>query len=458
MKSSHFSSHCVLILFLLSTCWSSPGADWPRFLGPNGDGTSPETGLISSWNQKDGVPILWTQAVGTGYAAPAVLGNRLVVHHRTGREERVDCLDATTGKTLWSHAYPSQYQDPFGYNNGPRCSPTLTTNRVYTYGAEGHLACLDMQTGKPVWTRETGKEWNVPEAFFGVGSTPLLHGNTLFVMVGGQPNAGVVALDASTGKTLWTAVGRDTWDGTPKIDWRGTPPVQWTGFEKIASYASPVLATLHGNPTLISLTRQGLVLQDPSNGEVLCHHWFRARINESVNAANPVILGNRIFFSSAYYGEGSVLIDINEGRRTYQRVWRDDVLEIHWSTPILHQGHLYAFSGRNEPDARFRCVEWETANLKWDRDESWAKYSTKTPDKYGRGSLILADGKLIALGEGGLLGLFEPSSSKPIERGRWQVPKLHYPCWAAPVLSNGRLFLRSEQWLTCLDFRDPARK
>ena len=127
------------------------------------------------------------------------------------------------------------------------------------------------------------------------------------------------------------------------------------------------------------------------------------------------------------------------------------VLEIHWSTPLYHDGYLYAFSGRNEPDARFRCVELKTGRLMWDREESWPAHSTPQPKVYGRGSMIMADGKLIALGEGGLLGLFKPNMNRADELARFQVPQLQHPCWAAPVLANKRLFLRSEDQLVCLN-------
>src|SRR5437868_3236160 len=179
-------------------CSCLHAADWPRFLGPDGDNISPETGLVENWST-NGLPLVWQKEVGSGYSAPSVLGNRLVLHHRVGNEEVVECFDATNGASLWRYAYSTAFTDPFGYNNGPRCTPTLTSNRCYTFGAEGRLCCLDMQTGKLVWQRETAKEWTVPEPFFGVGSTPLLDGDRLITMVGGQPNSAVVAFDAHTG-------------------------------------------------------------------------------------------------------------------------------------------------------------------------------------------------------------------------------------------------------------------
>ena len=124
----------------------------------------------------------------------------------------------------------------------------------------------------------------------------------------------------------------------------------------------------------------------------------------------------------------------------------------------MEKGHLYAFTGRNEPDAHFRCVELATGDVKWDRDEGWpngghAKLGEgdKPPDVFGRGSAILADGKLIVLGEAGLLGLFKPNTGKIEELARWQVPQMRYPCWAAPVLAERLLYLRDEDHLVCYD-------
>ncbi len=128
------------------------------------------------------------------------------------------------------------------------------------------------------------------------------------------------------------------------------------------------------------------------------------------------------------------------------------MLELHFNTPVLHHGFLYAFSGRNEPDATFRCVELRTGSLKWSRNEGWPVRSSRQPPVYGRGSVILADGKLIVLGEGGRLGLFRPNPERPDEICAWQVPQLNYPCWTGPVLAQRRLYLRSEDQLVCLHF------
>jgi outer membrane protein assembly factor BamB len=466
-------SVCLAAALAGSALLDCTADDWPRFLGVHGDNKSSETGLLENF-PTNGVPIAWEKKVGTGYSAPSIRHGQVVLHHRVGPEETVESFEAATGQSQWRYGYPSSFVDPYGYNNGPRCTPLLTSNRCYTFGAEGKLLCLDLKTGKLIWQRDTARDWNIPEAFFGVGSTPLLEGDKLIVMIGGQPNSGVVALDANNGRTIWENVGRTNWTGVISLGWRAEIPYRWTGQEKQASYSSPVAATIHGQRHVLCLMRQGLVSLNPTNGAINFSRWFQSFANDSVNAMVPVVQDDLILISAAYYRAGAVLLRVKPDGKSFDEAWRiphhpmdprdrdaetgrwkQPVLEIHWNTPVLHDGFLYAYSGRNEPDATFRCVEFKTGKLMWSRDERWAGHpppNTKAqPSVFGRGSAILADGKLITLGEGGLLGMFKPNSNQCEEISRWQVPSLHFPCWAAPVLSNKKLYLRSENQLICLD-------
>jgi hypothetical protein len=231
-----------------------------------------------------------------------------------------------------------------------------------------------------------------------------------------------------------------------------------------------VAATIHGRRQLLCLMRQGLVSLNPTNGEVNFKRWFQSPVNESVNAMNPIVAGDLVLLSTAYYRLGAVALRVNPDGRSFSEAWRNPqnpyerdvitgeypspVLEVHFTTPVLHNGFLYAFSGRNEPDASFRCVEFKTGKLKWARNEGWRAHSTPQPAVFGRGSAILADDKLIVLGEGGRLGLFRPNPEQVEELCAWQVPSLRYPCWAGPVLAGKRLYLRSEDRLVCLDFSE----
>lgn len=449
----------VSVALVLGACSGSElcADNWSKFLGERGDSTSSETNLVERWDAS-GPKLSWSVPIGTGYSAPSVRGNRLFVHHRKADKEIVDCLDASTGTKIWSYAYQSDFVDPFGYNNGPRATPLVTEDHCFTLGAEGKLLCLNVASGKKVWERDTNKEWTIPQAFFGVGSSPLIHSNKLVVMIGGQPNSGVVAVSPQTGKTIWESVGLSNWQAKPMHGWPGELKVEWKLHEKQASYASPVPAIIHGKERILCLMRQGLVAIDPSNGLVDDSFWFRARVNESVNASNPIVLENGIFISSAYYRSGSVMLDVDPKDRRFVERWRSPQIETHWMTPIVLNGVIYAFSGRNEPDARLICFDLRSAKLLWSQDQSWQKHSSEPVAKYGRGSIIFADKKLIVLGETGLLGIYKPNIETPTEVCRFKPPMLNYPCWTAPILSAGHLFLRSEEALVCYDLRAPSAK
>ena len=449
------------LVVALALCLSAFADDWPEFMGPRRDQTSAESGLIDTF-PPSGPKLVFEKQVGTGYSAPSIRGEAMVVHHRIENKEIVEACSATTGATVWKHEYPSSYRDPFGYNNGPRCTPLLTADRCYTFGAEGVLVCLDLKDGHVIWFRALRNDFDVPEAFFGVGSSPVLEGGLLIVQLGGQPNSGVVAFDATTGKTVWQSVGEKTWNGVAMTAWPGERVVAWNradpAFAQQASYCTPVVATIHGQRHLLVCTRQGIVSLDPITGAHRFSFWFRSRQDQTVTAMTPVVDGDLIFLSNAYYKTGSVLLRVKPEGNAVTEVWRSLALEMHWTRPVLTGGHLFAFTGRNEPDAHFRCVEFATGAVKWDRDEGWPngghaklRAGDTPPNVFGRGSAILADGKLIALGEAGLLGLFKPNADKVEELSRWQVPKLAYPCWAAPALANGRLYLRDESWVVCYD-------
>ena len=402
------------------------GADWPGFLGPRGNGVSAETGLLPRWPEQ-GPPVRWKKKVGAGYAAPSVLGDRLVIFHRQGDEEVVECLTPETGETRWQFASPTRFADPYGYNGGPRCSPVLTATRCYTFGAEGKLTCLDITTGAKIWQRDTAKDFDIPQPFFGVGSTPVLHGDRLLVMLGGQPRSGVVAFDAATGKTLWESVGSEDFPDPPVRIQRDRPPT------KLASYASPILATIHGKQHLLCFLRPGLVSLDPETGSIHFSVWFRSTLHDSVNAACPVVLGERVFLSAAY-DTGAMLLRVAPDGRSAEVAWQDvDAMQTHWSTAIEHHGYLYGFSGRNEAGADLRCIRAEDGKVMW--------RARAEPPFYGRGSAILADGHLIVMGERGTLALVKADPESFCEISRVKFAEFDHPCWTAPVLSRKRLFI-----------------
>jgi outer membrane protein assembly factor BamB len=454
------------------------GDDWPVFLGPTGFGISKETGLLDKWPAA-GPPMIWEKKVGSGYSAPSILGNRLVLHQRIGKEEVVECMRADTGKSLWEYKYPSSFTDPYGYSNGPRCSPLLAGDRCYTFGAEGKLLCLDLKTGKKIWLRDClaefdlkDKESGKPNWFFGVGCTPILEEGLIIALVGGQPNSGVVAFDAKTGKTVWQSVGKSTWDGAGTDD-PNEPKYKWTGSEKIVSYSSPIAATIHGKRHVLCLTRQGLVSLNPKDGGLRFKHWFRPRAYESVNAARPLVIGDRIFLSAAYK-QGSVLLQVAKDGNSVKVLWRKRKnLLTHWSTAIHVDGFIYGFSGRHEREGSFRCVDAGTGRVVWTTsgfggsidDLGQNPMTGEIVDKktgkvvpwpfFGRGSMMKVGDKFIVLGERGTLSLVKINPKTFEEISRASCKQIAWPAWAAPVLSRKRLYLRDGNSLICLDL---ARK
>ena len=441
------------------------GEDWPSFLGKNRDGISGETGFADKWPE-NGPPVLWEKKTGSGYSAPSVVGNQLVLFHRVGGNEVVESLDPKNGEPQWHFQYESNYRDPYGYNNGPRCSPVIGGGYCYTFGAEGKIHCLDMKTGEKVWMRDIQEDFDIPQWFFGIGCTPILENGKLFVLVGGQPNSGVVAFNAKTGETLWESGGKDTWNGTEMED-SGGRTYEWTGEEMIVSYTSPILATIHGKRHLLCILRHGLVSFDPDTGKMNFKYWFRSRTHESVNASGPVVVGDQIFISSAYK-VGAALLKINEDGKGYNVVWRDRRnMEAHWSTPIHVDGYIYGFSGRHEHMSDLRCLDLKTGEVKWTsngfdgdladvlQNRVTGKLThAKTGEPvyfYGRGSKIKVEDKFIVFGERGLLTLVKINPEKYEEISRATYKQIHYPSWPAPVLSRKRLYLRCEDMLLCLD-------
>jgi outer membrane protein assembly factor BamB len=356
--------------------------------------------------------VLWQRPAGAGYSGPVVAGDRLVLFHRVGDEEVVDCLHAGTGKGLWAFRYPTAYADRYGKGDGPRSTPLIVSGRVYTLGAGGVLSCLDLRDGRKVWQRALHEDYAVRPGFFGVGTSPLLEGDRLLVNVGGR-GAGIVAFHKDTGKEVWKATDHE------------------------ASYASPVAATVDGVRHVLFFTREGIVSLDPAGGAVRFRKRWRSRIHESVNAATPVVAGGQVFLT-ACYGTGAVLL--RPRADGVDAVWKsDEVLSSHFSTPVYHRGHLYGFDGRQEEGTRLRCVEWQTGKVRWTRDD------------FPCGPIILAEGNLILLGEEGDLVLAEASPDRYREKARAAV--LTGPCRAHLALANGRLYGRDGTRLVCWDLR-----
>jgi outer membrane protein assembly factor BamB len=397
----------VLSVFV-SFLGSAHADDWPQFLGPQRNGLSKETG-IATWS-KEGPTLVWEKGVGAGYSGPVVAGERVIVFHRVGDEEVVECLSAAKGERQWKYASNTAFEDGFGKGNGPRVTPTIAGNRVVTYGADGWMHCFDLTKGTKLWGRNLLKDYRGDQGFFGVGSSPVVADNLVLVNVGGK-DAGIVALNLEDGAERWKA----TKDG--------------------ASYASPVLATAGDVRHAVFFTRQGAVVLDPKTGDVRYQQRWRAQIDASVNAATPLIIGEQAFFSASYDTGALMLRLTKEGA---EQLWTsEDAMSNHYNTCIHKDGYLYGFDGRQEGGPSFRCVELKTRKVMWNQD------------RFGCGSMILADGKLIVMTERGELLLVEATPKEYKELARSRVLD-NAPVRAQIALADGKLYARDQKRLVCL--------
>ncbi len=443
--------------------WTRPGEDWGTFLGPTGNGRSSLTGMEVPWPVK-GPRIVWHRELGEGYCGPAVAQGRCVICDRVQNEVRVRCLVAETGRELWQQRYPTDYVDTFGYDGGPRAAAVIAGDAVITFGPEGRLECRSLADGESRWHVDTSKAYHVVRNFFGVSTAPLVvelgKDRLVIVQVGGSPpgsappsperldlvkglDSGLVAFDLTTGKE------------------------RWRSSDQLASYSTPVRATVDGRDRLLAWMRDRFLVVDPATGAIQSDFRWRADELFSVVAASPVVADNEVLLSETY-GPGSVLLKVTaEGLETVRQDRAGSRpnrgLKSHWATPVLHDGHLYGSSGRNAGDALLVCADWKTGAIRW------------SEAGLGRSSMVWVDEHLIVLGEFGDLVLVKATPDRYEEVSRTRLVAaaadarntagqttvqgmgddlLVAPCWAAPVIAHGYLYVRGQGRLVCLDLLD----
>jgi len=403
----------LALIALLLAVQVRAGADWPQFLGPERNGSYRGAPIVATF-APGGPPVVWKKKIGQGLSGPVVVGNRVILFHRAGDREIVESLDAATGATQWQNAYATSYRDDFGFDEGPRAVPVVSDGVVYTFGAEGELRATALDSGKTLWSHQTAKEFGVPKGFFGAAGSPLVEGGRVMANIGGA-KAGIIAFDARKGT------------------------VEWTATEDAASYSSPFGATIAGQRYAIFLTRSGLEGLDPATGAVRFQRAWRARANASVNAATPLVVDNMIFVS-AEYGPGAAVLKL-EGSKLTELWSSNDALSNHYATSVYSGGVLYGFHGRQEFGPSLRAVDFKSGEVKWSQE------------KFGAGTVTLAGDQLIVMREDGELVLAPatPAAFKPTARTRVLPATVR----AYPAVDAGRLYVRNDDTLICLDLRRP---
>ncbi len=408
----------IIGLFLPIMAGASPAAagEWPQILGPGRNAVAAQEKLADSWPAA-GPQVIWQREVGAGYSGVAVAAGQAIVFHRLAGEAICEAFDAATGKPLWKTAFPTKYASGIAPDNGPRCVPVVHKDFVYLLGAESDLHCLAMVDGRKVWSRLLARELNIPDSYFGAGSTPVVAGDKLLVNVGARGGAGIVAFALTDGKTIWKAT------------------------DEGASYSSPTIATIDGEATAIFATRLNAVGIDPANGEVRFRFPFGQR-GPTVNAATPLVLGDHLFLTASY-GIGAVWAKLSRGAA--DEVWAsDEIMSSQYTTCAEADGYLYGIDGRQDGGTcRLRAIEPKTRKIAW------------TVDDFGTGNLILADGKLVVMKTAGELVLARAAPAKFEQLAAAKIFEMTVQ--PLPALAGGLLYVRDTRTLKCLDLRPTMR-
>ncbi|MCA9054285.1 MAG: PQQ-binding-like beta-propeller repeat protein [Planctomycetaceae bacterium] len=385
---------------------ASPAADWPHWRGPNADGIAPVSELQFNWPD-EGPRILWTAQVGTGFSAVSIAAGRAYTLGNTADIDTVWCLDAETGDVRWqaSHAAPL---DPNLFEGGPTATPTVDGERVFTFGRKGVAICYDADTGEELWNVSVPETCNVNVPTWGFSGSPVVTGEFVLLNAG---SAGV-ALKRDTGAVVWMSDNSDD-----------------------AGYATPRLTTFGEKPLALILSGKALHAVDPQSGTQQWEHRWITRYG--VNAADPLVQGDRVFLSSGY-AKGSSLLEVTPD--SVGELWRTRDLRNQMSPGVLVDGFVYAVDGDAGDDCRLVCVEFESGDVRWEQPG------------LGSATLIASGSRLLILSDQGELVVAEASPEKYQEVSRGKV--LSGKCWTTPALSDGRLYCRSAAGeVVCIDLR-----
>ncbi|MBM3994853.1 MAG: hypothetical protein FJ303_11970 [Planctomycetes bacterium] len=403
----------LAFLTVLSASTTTVAADWPQWLGAKRDGGTTE--IVKSW--KEPLKIAWKQTVGVaektiqGHGGPVVAGGKTFLFFRTpGKyEETLAAFDAETGKPLWRTPYPRRKAD-FAYGNDPRSAPCVIDGKVYTFGITSVLTCFNAEDGKIVWQVNGEDAYKSPALYFGASCSPIVVGDLVFVNMGAK-GASIVAFDKNTGMEVWKT--RD--DG--------------------ASYSSPFLYGPANAPRLAFLTAKGLVSVAPKDGTVHWDYPFVDLLLES--SCTPMMVDGKLFISSIT--AGSVLIDEGAGAKKPTKAWAKS-FNCYFSTPVAISDSLYMVTGDLlAKKAMLRCVDPKTGDERWRRTGVGNYHATP---------LRTGDNKLLLVEEKGDLVLIDPNPKEYRELSR---SKICGGTWAHPALANGRLYIRDDRELVCVE-------
>jgi outer membrane protein assembly factor BamB len=383
--------------------------DWPGFRGPARDGRRPGVRIATDWKAQP-PKRLWERKIGPGWGSFAVVGSRLYTQEQFGEIERVVCLDAATGKTIWAHEDDVRHHDNES-GEGPRATPTFHEGRIFSLGGTGILNCLDAVTGKPVWTHDIKKDAGVGVPHWGFSGSPLVDHGVVAVFAGGPHGKGVLAYQVDSGK------------------------LAWTGGDITHSYCSLQPARVAGVDQFLITTAEGLTALDPSNGKTLWQYeWLIDK--EMDRVTQPAQVSDTDFLIGSSFGKGTrrVRAARDGDKWTAEQVWETTAVSPYYNDAVVHKGHLYGFNG-----IFLTCVDLKNGKLAWKERG------------YGAGQVLLLPDQdlLVVLAETGDVAIVEAKPEGRKELGRFKA--FEGKTWNHPVVAHGKLFIRNGEEAACYE-------
>ena len=400
------------VLWCFADSLPSFGDDWPQFLGPNRDGQTASQGFATSW-PKDGPKEIWRAPGGVGMSGIAVQGDRLVTMWNSTRGQVVAALRTSDGKQLWATSVAANYKN--GQGDGPRATPTIVGDRVFSYSGQGVLSCLTLDDGDIVWSSDLADQFSIKPAEYGLSSSPLAVGDVVIVTLGG--NLTIVALNQKTGD------------------------VQWTSGSGAPGYSSPALLQVASQQQVVAFTASGVTALDPKSGDKLWSYPFKTPYD--CNTASAISIDGSVFVSAGE-NHGCVLLGVQRQGGSFQvkPVWESvnvkSVMRNEWQTSVLIDGYLYGFDnvGSAGPTTHLTCIEASTGDVQW------------RETRYGKGNLVAANGCLWITMMSGELIQVRANPEEYQELGRKKLFGKTRQCLA---LSDGRGYIRDNKEIISID-------
>jgi outer membrane protein assembly factor BamB len=415
----------LLLVLAVATAVPSWAADWPQWQGIDRTAVSKEKGLLQKWPEKTGPKLAWTiETLGEGFSTPTVAAGKIYTmgNRDNGNKEKreyVFALSEKDGSEVWAIDVGPVRSNGGGYA-GPRCSPTVDGNLVYALGMNGDLLCIDTNVGAAaggvVWRKDLVKDFKGRPGGWAYTESPLVDGDQLIVTPGAQ-EAALVALNKKTGEVIWKAQvpGKDG-----------------------AHYASAIAADIHGVRQYIQFMANGVVSVAAKDGAFL---WrYDAPHNGTANCST-VLYKDGYIFAASNYGKGggqAKILHNADGSWKAEEVYFVKDMSNHHGGMILVDGHIYGEGG-----GRLRCLNFQDGKPAWPNGRT-----------AGKGSIAAADGRIYYRDEGGPILLLELTPEKYVEHGRFEQPnRTGKPCWPHPVIANGKMYIRDQQYLFCYDVK-----